>query len=516
MSRLYRALHGVASSYLLLAATALYSLGSVPVALHYLDKSQFGLWVVMGTVAGYLSLMDMGMTGAASRLLIDHKDDRDGGQYGSLLKTGLLICVIQGGSIFLIGLSLSGWFSKVLSIPDSLQGSFIQLMQWQCGTIALSFSIRILGMMLAAHQRMDIANYVGASGLVVNFAIQWICFHWGNGVISLALGALAATLFSGIIQLAACLQQQVFPARGAWGRLSWNHFKELFLFGKDILLVSGGTQLIVASQSIVITKMLGLDAAATWGIGTRVYNLLNQLIWRISDMSAPAFAEMMIRGERDRLMERYRTISILSFSVAGWVAVTFACSNSLFISIWTHGKICWPRENDILLGMLMMVGAVVHCHGGFILMTKKIGLMRYIYFLEGSIFVIISFLVARYGGITAILTSSIICSILFSGTYLTWRVCEYFNIPVQSVAWEWMLPTKKFLFYYIPCVVVLSLIFSTISEASHLCVNISFAITFGFAGFIYFGCPQSFKNEMISRASHSINPALKRTFSKNK
>ena len=57
MSRLHRILHGVASGYLLLAVTALYSLGSIPVALHYLDKSHFGLWVVMGTLAIYLNLM---------------------------------------------------------------------------------------------------------------------------------------------------------------------------------------------------------------------------------------------------------------------------------------------------------------------------------------------------------------------------------------------------------------------------------------------------------------------------
>jgi len=44
MARLRRALHGVASSYLLLAASAVFSLMSVPIALHYLDKDRFGLW----------------------------------------------------------------------------------------------------------------------------------------------------------------------------------------------------------------------------------------------------------------------------------------------------------------------------------------------------------------------------------------------------------------------------------------------------------------------------------------
>jgi hypothetical protein len=104
MSRLHRVLHGVASSYILLIATALYSLCSVPVALHYLDTSRFGLWVVMGTLASYLNLIDAGVSGASGRLLIDVKDDMEGSRYGELIKTIWLVSTAQGAIIFLIGL----------------------------------------------------------------------------------------------------------------------------------------------------------------------------------------------------------------------------------------------------------------------------------------------------------------------------------------------------------------------------------------------------------------------------
>src|ERR1017187_833069 len=101
MSRLRRAIHGVASSYVLLAATAVYALASIPVALHYLDKERFGLWALMSTLMGYLSLIDAGMSSSAARLIIDHKDDRDGGRYGSFLKTVLVLTVIQGLVVFM-------------------------------------------------------------------------------------------------------------------------------------------------------------------------------------------------------------------------------------------------------------------------------------------------------------------------------------------------------------------------------------------------------------------------------
>ena len=297
MSRFKRAIHGVASSYVLLAATAFYSLASIPVALYYLDKERFGLWALMGSLVGYLSLIDAGMSGAAARLVIDHKDDRDGGHYGSLIKTGWLVFLVQGAIILVAGLVFANSFARLLAIPAELRSEFIHLVYLQCGAVALSFATRIFGLILSAHQRMDLVNYTGTLSLVVNFAALWLFFHFGFGVLSLAWAALCATVVVVVCQWLACARFKLFPGRGGWGRASWSSFKEIFAFGKDIFLVAVGTQLIMASQTIVITRMLGLEAAAIWSVGLRVFNLVSQLIWRISDMSGPAFAEMMVRGE---------------------------------------------------------------------------------------------------------------------------------------------------------------------------------------------------------------------------
>ncbi len=79
-------------------------------------------------------------------------------------------------------------------------------MDWQCGSVALSFAMRMLGLILNSHQRMDLANYIGVGGVMLNFAVQWILFHLNFGVLSLALGSLVATaVFAVSCQVAACM-----------------------------------------------------------------------------------------------------------------------------------------------------------------------------------------------------------------------------------------------------------------------------------------------------------------------
>ena len=83
MSRLRHAAMSLGSGYAAMAANVFYTLASIPLALHYLGKEQFGLWSVVTQVASYLLLLDLGVTGSVSRILIDHKDKKNGGDYGS-------------------------------------------------------------------------------------------------------------------------------------------------------------------------------------------------------------------------------------------------------------------------------------------------------------------------------------------------------------------------------------------------------------------------------------------------
>src|SRR5271170_6561399 len=96
MSRLKRFTHSLLSGYVALGANIFYTLASVPLALHYLSKAEFGLWALTLQVANFISLVDLGMGSSIARILIDHKDERNNGRYGGAIKSGFMVCLVQG------------------------------------------------------------------------------------------------------------------------------------------------------------------------------------------------------------------------------------------------------------------------------------------------------------------------------------------------------------------------------------------------------------------------------------
>ena len=510
MSRFRRFAHGMLSSYILLAATALYSIGSVPLALHFLNNAQFGLWVVMGTLSTYLLLFDFGMTNAACRLFIDHKTNHDRSEYGGLIKSCLAVSTVQGLLIVLTGFFLGPLLTGLLAIPSELSNNFINLFNLQCAIVAMSCMTRIFMLLLLAHQRVDLINYSGVIGLLVNFLSQGLFFYLGFGLISLSLGTLAATLCVIPIQFWNCISVGVFPSAGHWGKIRWRHFRELFSLGRDLFLVSLGMQVVMASQSIIIARFMGLDAAAMWGIGLRVFQLLTQALGRITDITEPVFAEMISLGEMSWLKDRYANLAMVTFSLAAWLAFSFAGGNSLFISIWTNGKIYWPAEYDLLLGAWMILLCITGRHSKLISVTKKIGFLRYIYFIEGAAFVLSSVFLIKRWGIPGMLCCSIICGVLFSGSYLVWRVSTYFDLPLRTVAFEWFKNMFLFILLFAPLLGFIWFCFSSLNDSTRLTINILFAGLVGGMLFLKFGIPCAVRNEFLNRIPHPIAYVLRK------
>lgn len=511
MSRFQRAFRGVVSGYGVLAAVALYSLASIPLALTFLSEKEFALWVLMAGIAGYLTLIDLGMSNSLARLLIDHKDEREGNLYGSLIKTGAAVLLVQGGLVLVAGFAFAPWLAQLLKIPLEFQATFIALLKWQSGLLAFSFCIRIFSHILQAHQRLDFINYSQIATTGLNFLSLWIFLKHGQGVYSLVWGNLVAAIFNAAALLICCWKFQLFPRRGFWGTVQWVQFRNLFIYGKDIFLVSVGTQLIIASQTMIITRKLGLEAAAFWAVGTKLFTLVSQVIWRISDSSAPAFSEMIVRKEAGILQERYKSMVMLTASLAAFGAVSYALCNSTFVRVFlTRGEMWWPSTNDVLLGTWMIISAIQRCHNSFILLTKKIGFMRYIFFVEGIVFVAVALLTVRWGGLPAIITASICCSLIFSGAYGVWRISLYFNYPLQEITIGWLKPMSKILACYIPVALLTWWGGQYLNDIMRLTL---FAIVCGSLGVFFFlrhGISGPFRVELLHRAPEKISPLLRR------
>lgn len=447
MSRSKKFARSLASGYVLLGVNILYTLAQWPLALRYLSNRELALWVVVTTLSANLQLLvDLGMSGSISRILVDHKDDQTSDRYGVVIKTGLLTLLVQGVLIALIGGLASVWLPQWMNIDAEFVHPFRWLMIGQCVLVGASFAGRIFTFILQAHQRYDLGNYSLIGGFVVNLLTLWIAFELHLGLYSLLVATAANLLFSNAFCLLAVWWMKFFPAAPRRGRVDWATFRDIFAYATDIFLLSVGQVLISVSQVPLITLMLGLETAAVWSALTKTFMLAQQLIARIFDFSSSPFAEMMVRGERERLRARFRDVVILTASVGVVACLGVALGNGSFVHLWMQGRFSWDAKNDLLMALFIIVGTSTRCHVGLAGLTKDIRAMKYVYVIEGVAFVALGSALAPRWGLAGIIVSGIASNLVCSGLYGLWRTTEYLQFTPREFFLGWLkFPARLFL-----------------------------------------------------------------------
>lgn len=489
MSRVKNFTRNLVTSYLQLGVNVVYSLVSIPLILHWLPKAEFGLWAMLVQLMGYLGLVDLGMTSAVARLLVDHKDDRTNGNYGSLLKAAFLVCAVQAVLILLIVAIAAPGLASLMNIPPEHESVFISLMRMQGVITAFTFLLRPLNLMLYAHQRMDLQTYNEMFNLVASLGLLVFFLTKGCGIFSFIYGNAITAMIGPIYLFWNCRRLGLLPHVGEWGATSGKLFKEVFSYGSHIFLFNLGCQLQFASQTIVVSRALGLEIAAIWAVGTKMFNLAVPLICRPYGAALPGLYEMAARDERERLKARFRTIVQLTASLGAFLGATYVLCNGLFVGVWTSTKIVWPVVNDTLLAVWLFVLSMQTTHCTFVSVTKRFGAMSYILLAEGCTFILLALAAGKLWGIPGVIACSILCTLLFSHQYGTRLSCSYFQCPYKEIALDWVRSSIQLAVIY--GVLVLSVWFCTmgLSPIWRLVIHGLFIATAGIALFFRLGFP---------------------------
>jgi O-antigen/teichoic acid export membrane protein len=504
MPRLKHFVTGLGSGYLLLLANTVSTLVSLPLALSYLGRTEFTIWLVVLQTGTYLSLIDLGTSGSGIRLLVDYKDTPNSGEYGSLIKSMWLIQLVQAAFIFLGGMASAGVLSTLLkNIPAELVDEFRMLWIWQVTFLAMSFAFRLGIQLLHAHQRIDVANYGYIVSVVLNFIVLVVCLRAGLRLYSFIIAQGLATLCSLLIANAACFVLRLWPPSRASGRVTRTHLRQLFTLAGEFFLMILGVTIITGSQSLLLTRLHSLDSALVWSIMTKPFTLCHQIVARFIGGATTAFSEMLVRQETDRLWRRYRSMCELSLLAAGYFGLLIAFGNDALVKVWTKKPISWEGMNNWLLAVWLILLINAGCHTSLLLHSKRTGILKWIVLAEAVTVIVLAFAIVPDRGLNGMLVCSVLCTALFSASCGTWEISRLSGRPFLEIAIGWLAPLARFLVIMLP----LGLTLAILTTGSPWLRLLGCALPLALAGpciALRFCLPKDVREEVIARCPGSV------------
>lgn len=438
MSRSSKFLSGFTASYVSVAATIAYSLAIVPIGLRYLGVEQFGLWMVLVQISGYLNLIELGILGAAGRILIDHKDRQDGSAYTEVVATAWLILTAQGVLMAAACWFLAPFVVQVFNVPLELQDVATYLLRFLGFSAGLATCMSIFSAILYANQRIDLVWAFVVFNPIINLFIMWPLLASEYGLTAILWSVFPPIVITGVLSWLACRRLGLFPRALSLADVRLHNVRELYSLGMDFFLINIGTQLLEASQLMIVSRTMGLPAAAIWSVSTKLFTLLFQLTAKIENTAVVFFSEMIVRGEREKLRTSFRQMYQLTGGLAVCGMLGAAAVNPYFVKAWAGSEVLWPAINNWLIATLLILNLLLRCHTDFAMHTKKVGLLRFIFFFESLAFVGLALWASTRFGFAGILTSALICALIFRAGYAIRRTGAYFEVQAGIVAFRWV------------------------------------------------------------------------------
>ena len=342
------------------AVTILIGFWMSPFLVHHLGDSVYGVWTLLGSLTGYLGLLDFGITPSTVKKVAEYRAVDDSEGINRVVTGGVAIFVFLGALSFAASVALSFFFNDLF--PNPLEKNIAAGLVLITGfNLAVTFPASVFIGVLRGFQRYDIDASVSTVALILRSILIVLLLQAGHGIIALAW----ATLVFDLARLAYLFHRayQVNPAlRVARRFFDKNEMRRLFGYSSHFFLIAVGNRINFFTDSIVIGIYLSVAAVTPYSIALRLVTYLRELVIEMTGVLMPAIthlhATQATEGVRELHIRATKYAALLSLPVG----LVFWILGDRFIALWMGERFITQDNAHVLLHILTL-GIVVHLIG---------------------------------------------------------------------------------------------------------------------------------------------------------
>lgn len=294
--------------------------------LDVLGVSTYGNWLFVNSIASYANLLYCGFGETVSRYVSRHQADNDQKKMNEVVSLVSLVFRGLGAAAFLFSCGLAataGWWG-------GWEGDMLLQVRITCLILGLNIAISMSGApyggVLIGFRRFDIERAVGFIFDVVRLVLFLVMLHDEWGLVTMAFIYFLVTVGENVSYV--FFAYRLAPKlEVSWKLVNREVFKETYSFSAMSFVNTVASQVINATDTIVIGFLLNKEAIVPYYFGMRLAQFCRQPIDKIAHICLPTAGAMHSEADRSkRLRFLLRTLSFVILLIS-----------ALFIGAWYFG-----------------------------------------------------------------------------------------------------------------------------------------------------------------------------------
>ncbi|MDQ3815296.1 MAG: flippase, partial [Armatimonadota bacterium] len=325
-------IRNVLMNWLSFAATIVTGFFMSPFLVRHLGDSHYGVWILLGSLVGYLGLLDFGIHPSIVKRVAEFRARGDQEAINRLVTGGLAVFTV----LSIVSLALTGalaiFFNDLFHTPVADNTIAILVL-----IVGLNFAINLpasvfIGV-LRGYQRYDldaaVTSFVILSRCVF---IIWFILQ-GYGLLALAILTFAFDMarLVYLIHRVFRINSDIHVARE---HLDWQETRQLLGYSSHFFLITLGTQLNFVTDSIVIGLFLPTASVTLYFIANRLVTYLRDLVVEMTGVLMPAISDLHASQDDTRVRELHVISTKYTLLISLPVAAILLIMGDTFIALW--------------------------------------------------------------------------------------------------------------------------------------------------------------------------------------
>jgi O-antigen/teichoic acid export membrane protein len=304
-----------------------------PFILAQLGDAVFGLWVLVGSIAGYGGLFDLGIAGAVVKYTAEYHAKGADEEGSRVIATALCVYAILGLIVFGFAVALAPSFPDLFNVPVGQRATAVTLV-WLSGLgIGLSLPLGTAAAVLRGLQRFDLVNLLTSISTLLYASSTVVVLLSGGGVLGLVIVGIVVNLIMQIPSL--WLIHRVAPdllvgSRGVSLRMA----RVVFGFSSTLFFLNLNGYLETKTDEIVIGAALPLSAVTPYNLARKLGMLPQMLTEQFLSLILPLASVLDAKNDAVQLRALYIASTRVTLGLVLPLSVILAVAADSILALW--------------------------------------------------------------------------------------------------------------------------------------------------------------------------------------
>lgn len=326
---------GALLSYATILVVNLSGLLLTPFIIRSLGNAEYGLYLLIGSLAAYLGVLDFGLNNAVTRYVAQCAAKSDREQEARFLGAALVVNVLAAAAIIGLGAifyaNIDAWFSGSLNAGQRDQARIMLLLL--IASVVLTVTSGMFTAICAGHERFTFPKIVNLVRYLVRIVLVFAILIAGGGAVFLV--ALDAALALVVLVINALYAIRSIGARVDLKSLNPKLVFSVLTFSTWVFLYAVIGQVQWQGGQIIIGASIGVEAVAIYGVGIMFGGYYAAFSTAITNLFLPRATYMTVAGVgQDKYSAEMVRIGRMALLVLLLIIGGFALYGREFLLLW--------------------------------------------------------------------------------------------------------------------------------------------------------------------------------------